>query len=100
VGIVVRVGFNTTKGAMLRDVAFPKPITHFTFYQDSLRFIYVLFFIAMLGFIVCFIFLYNQGKKPDDIIMLCLDLFTIIIPPALPAALMIGTIFAVKRLKT
>lgn len=42
-------GFNTTKGALIRSMLFPKPIG-FKFYRDSVRFIGVLAGIAVLGF--------------------------------------------------
>jgi len=45
------LGFNTTKGALIRSMLFPKPIG-FKFYRDSVRFIGVLSGIAGLGF--CF----------------------------------------------
>lgn len=43
------VGFNTTKGALVRSMLFPKPIG-FKFYRDSIRFILVLAGLAGLGF--------------------------------------------------
>ncbi len=45
------LGFNTTKGALIRSMLFPKPIG-FKFYRDSVRFIGVLAAIAGIGF--CF----------------------------------------------
>ena len=39
------------------------------------------------------------GVPPSQIILKGLDLFTIIIAPALPIALTVGVIFAVNRLK-
>ncbi|CAG8790830.1 10225_t:CDS:2, partial [Acaulospora morrowiae] len=39
--MVVRTGFNTTKGALIRSMLFPKP-NEFKFYRDSFRFIGVL----------------------------------------------------------
>ena len=50
VGMVVRTGFNTTKGALVRSMLFPKPMG-FKFYRDSFRFIGVLAGIAGLGFL-------------------------------------------------
>lgn len=44
------LGFNTTKGALIRSMLFPKPMG-FKFYRDSIRFIGVLACIAGLGFI-------------------------------------------------
>lgn len=44
-------GFNTTKGALIRSMLFPKPMG-FKFYRDSIRFIGVLAGVAVIGF--CF----------------------------------------------
>jgi cation-transporting ATPase 13A2 len=49
--LVVRTGFTTTKGALVRSMLFPKPMG-FKFYRDSIRFIMVLTGIAGLGFCV------------------------------------------------
>lgn len=43
------LGFNTTKGALVRSMLFPKPMG-FKFYRDSMRFIAFLAGIAGLGF--------------------------------------------------
>ena len=50
-GLVVRTSFNTTKGALVRSMLFPKPMG-FKFYRDSMRFITVLAGIAGLGFLI------------------------------------------------
>jgi len=47
--MVVRTGFNTTKGALVRSMLFPKP-SGFRFYRDSFRYISVMGVIAGLGF--------------------------------------------------
>lgn len=51
VGLILRTGFDTTKGALIRSMLFPKPMG-FKFYRDSLRFIGVLAGIACAGFII------------------------------------------------
>lgn len=51
IGLVVRTAFNTTKGALVRSMLFPKPMG-FKFYRDSMRFIAVLAGIAGLGFLI------------------------------------------------
>lgn len=47
--VVVRTGFSTAKGEMVRSILFPKPMSGFKFYQDALRFVIFLFFTAALG---------------------------------------------------
>ena len=52
--IVMRTGFLTTKGALVRSMLFPKP-SGFKFYRDSFRYIAVMGMVALLGFIASFI---------------------------------------------
>lgn len=96
--LVVRTGFNTTKGALVRSMMFPKP-SGFKFYRDSFRYIAVMAGIAMVGFTGSFINFVRLGLAWHLIIVRALDLITIVVPPALPATLTIGTNFALSRLK-
>ncbi|KIK67306.1 hypothetical protein GYMLUDRAFT_69495 [Collybiopsis luxurians FD-317 M1] len=96
--LVVRTGFDTTKGALVRSMLFPKPVG-FKFYRDSMRFIAVLAGIALLGFSVSAIQFVRIGLKWQTILIRALDLITVVVPPALPATLSIGTSFAIGRLK-
>lgn len=96
--LVVRTGFNTTKGALVRSMLFPKP-SGFKFYRDSFRYISVMAGIAGVGFIASFISFIRLGLAWHLIIVRALDLITIVVPPALPATLTIGTNFALSRLK-
>lgn len=96
--MVVRTGFNTTKGALVRSMLFPKP-SGFKFYRDSFRYISVMAGIAMIGFIASFINFIHFGLAWHLIVVRALDLITIVVPPALPATLTIGTNFALSRLK-
>ena len=96
--IVVRTGFNTTKGALVRSMLFPKP-SGFKFYRDSFKYISVMAGIAGLGFVVSFINFVRLQLAWHLILVRALDLITIVVPPALPATLTIGTNFALSRLK-
>ena len=96
--MVVRTGFNTTKGALVRSMLFPKP-SGFKLYRDSFRYISVMGGIAAVGFIASFINFVKLGLAWHLIIVRALDLITIVVPPALPATLTIGTNFALSRLK-
>ena len=96
--MVVRTGFNTTKGALVRSMLFPKP-SGFKFYRDSFRYISVMGGVAAVGFVVSFINFVKLGLAWHLIVVRALDLITIVVPPALPATLTIGTQFALNRLK-
>lgn len=96
--LVVRTGFNTTKGALVRSMLFPKP-SGFKFYRDSFRYISVMGGVATIGFIASFINFIKLGLAWHLIVVRALDLITIVVPPALPATLTIGTNFALSRLK-
>jgi len=96
--LTVRTGFNTTKGALVRSMLFPKP-SGFKFYQNSFRYISVMGGIALVGFTASFINFMKLGLAWHLIIVRALDLITIVVPPALPATLTIGTNFAISRLR-
>ncbi|SCV73478.1 BQ2448_7404 [Microbotryum intermedium] len=96
--MVVRTGFNTTKGALVRSMLFPKPFG-FAFYRDSFRFIGVLAIVAVLGFMASSVNFIKLGISWSVIVIRALDLVTIVVPPALPATMSIGTSFAISRLR-
>lgn len=97
--LVVRTGFDTTKGALVRSMLFPKP-SGFSFYRDSFRYISVMGGVAVLGFITSFINFIRLELAWHLIVVRALDLITIVVPPALPATLTIGINFALNRLKS
>ncbi|KZT54211.1 Ca-transporting ATPase [Calocera cornea HHB12733] len=97
-GMVVRTGFSTTKGALIRSMLFPKPMG-FKFYRDSMRFIGVLACIAGLGFMASSVKFIELGVPWSTMCVRALDLITIVVPPALPATLSIGTSFSIGRLR-
>jgi cation-transporting P-type ATPase 13A2 len=97
--MVVRTSFNTTKGSLVRSMLFPKP-SGFKFYRDSFRYIKIMALVAMLGFIASFVNFIRLQLEWHLIIVRALDLITIVVPPALPATLTIGTNFALRRLKS
>ncbi|KAL8805919.1 MAG: hypothetical protein Q9182_001700 [Xanthomendoza sp. 2 TL-2023] len=52
--IVARTGFNTTKGALVRSMLFPKP-SGFKFYKDAFRYVSVMAAVAAVGFVASFV---------------------------------------------
>lgn len=96
--MVVRTGFSTTKGSLVRSMVFPKP-TNFKFYRDSFKYIGFMTIIALLGFSISCIRFIQIGLDKKIMIFRALDIITIVVPPALPATLTIGSNFALGRLK-
>ena len=94
----MRTGFETAKGDLIRSILFPKPIG-FKFYRDSIRFVSILFCIAAMGMCYC-VYVFVRREAPVRMVILrCLDIITIVVPPALPAAMTVGTFYAQNRLK-
>lgn len=97
--MVLKTGFSTTKGSLVRSMLFPKP-TGFKFYEDSFKYIGFMTLIAFVGFIYSTYNFIQLGLSKRIMILRALDIITIVVPPALPATLTIGTTFAVNRLKS
>jgi cation-transporting P-type ATPase 13A2 len=96
--LVIRTAFVTTKGNLVRDILYPKP-SKFKFYEDSLKFVFGMGMIALVGFAATFKYMLDQNFSTANIVDRCLNLITITVPPALPAAMTAGTAFAVSRLR-
>uniref|UniRef100_A0A8C8EER7 Cation-transporting ATPase n=1 Tax=Otus sunia TaxID=257818 RepID=A0A8C8EER7_9STRI len=94
--VVLRTGFSTAKGDLVRSILYPKPM-NFKLYRDALRFLMCLIAFAAIGMIytVC-VFAINGVR---EVVKKALDVITIAVPPALPAALTTGIIYTQRRLK-
>ena len=89
-----RTGFVTTKGALVRDILYPRD-TKFKFYRDSLVFVGFMACFTVVGFCISLPKLMEKNNNTNNLIKKCLDMITITVPPALPAAMSIGVAFAV-----
>ncbi|KAM4651586.1 polyamine-transporting ATPase 13A2 isoform 2-T5 [Discoglossus pictus] len=98
IAVVTRTGFCTVKGNLISSILHPKPVS-FKFYKDSMKFVGVLAVFALIGDIYSIVILIRHKVIVSAIIIRALDLITIIVPPALPAAMTVGTIYAQSRLK-
>uniref|UniRef100_A0A0K0EAT2 Cation-transporting ATPase n=1 Tax=Strongyloides stercoralis TaxID=6248 RepID=A0A0K0EAT2_STRER len=96
--IVLRTGFTTLKGNLVRSIMYPKPIDY-TFTKDLLKFVCFLLCVALVGFTYTIILMILRGSPASKIIIRSLDIITVVVPPALPAAMTIGMISAAQRLK-
>jgi len=96
IGLVIHTGFSTMKGALVRYIIYPKA-PNFSFYTDSYKYILVMFCLSFIGILA--LLLNNESNDTLIIVLKCLDLITITVPPALPACMSIGINFALNRLK-
>ena len=62
--MVMRTGFATTKGSLIRSMLFPKP-SGFKFYRDSFRYISVMGMVAILGFLASCVNFIRLGVSID-----------------------------------
>ena len=92
--LVIRTGYVTTKGALVRDILYPRP-TKFKFYQDSLTFVAAMALVGLLGFAGTLPVLIKLGLGTAKLVDKSLDLITITVPPALPATMSVGVAFAI-----
>ncbi|XP_033335964.2 polyamine-transporting ATPase anne boleyn isoform X1 [Megalopta genalis] len=96
--VVVRTGFDTSKGALVRSIMYPPPVD-FKFEQDSYKFVILLAGIASIGVIYTIVTKVMRGVQGDHIALEALDLITVVVPPALPAAMTVGRLVAQRRLE-
>uniref|UniRef100_A0A4W3IJR9 ATPase 13A3 n=1 Tax=Callorhinchus milii TaxID=7868 RepID=A0A4W3IJR9_CALMI len=96
--VVVRTGFSTAKGQLVRSILYPKP-TDFKLYRDAYLFLLCLVGVAGFGFLYTVVNSALNGVTASTIIIESLDIVTITVPPALPAAMTAGIVYAQRRLK-
>ncbi|NXI44097.1 AT134 ATPase, partial [Galbula dea] len=96
--VVLRTGFNTAKGDLVRSILYPKPM-NFKLYRDALRFLMCLIAFAAIGMVYTVCVFALNGEEAGEVVKKALDVITIAVPPALPAALTTGIIYTQRRLK-
>ncbi|XP_019114526.2 probable cation-transporting ATPase 13A3 isoform X2 [Larimichthys crocea] len=96
--VVIRTGFSTEKGQLVRSILYPKP-TDFKLYRDAYLFLLCLVGVAGIGFIYTIVLSVMNKVPAKTIIIESLDIVTITVPPALPAAMTAGIVYAQRRLK-
>lgn len=97
--MVIRTGFDTFKGFLIRQIIFPPPLK-FKFYEDSIKYILFLSCLAFGGLLyTLYCSIIRHKSSAFEVFMNCCDLVTVVVPPALPAILVISTSAAISRLK-
>ncbi|XP_051029705.1 polyamine-transporting ATPase 13A2 isoform X2 [Phodopus roborovskii] len=92
-------GFCTAKGGLVSSILHPRPIS-FKFYKHSMKFVAALSVLALLGTVYSIFILYRSRVPVNEIVIRALDLVTVVVPPALPAAMTVCTLYAQSRLRT
>ncbi|GAA6107235.1 cation-transporting ATPase 13A2 isoform X1 [Tachysurus ichikawai] len=98
IAVVTQTGFFTAKGDLISSILYPQPV-NFRFYADAIKFLLFLGVLALIGTVYSIVVLYRSNTTWGKLVIRSLDIITIIVPPALPAALTTGTIYAQQRLK-
>ncbi|XP_056421368.1 probable cation-transporting ATPase 13A4 [Hyla sarda] len=96
--VVLRTGFNTTKGDMVRSILYPKPL-NFKLHRDVKWFFIFLGILAIIGILYAVIIFAQRQVSAWRIIVEALVLLTSAICPIIPAALTVGILYARSRLK-
>jgi cation-transporting ATPase 13A3/4/5 len=96
--MIKNTGFLTTKGSLIRDILYPKEVK-FRFYTDGLKFVAIMAVVAILINVATIPKQREVGVTPAILLDRTLDMIFITVPPAIPAALSCGVVFAITRLK-
>uniref|UniRef100_A0A8C2UV11 Polyamine-transporting ATPase 13A2 n=1 Tax=Chinchilla lanigera TaxID=34839 RepID=A0A8C2UV11_CHILA len=96
--VVTQTGFCTAKGGLVSSILHPRPI-NFKFYKHSMKFVAALSVLALLGTIYSIFVLHRNRVPVNEIVIRALDLVTVVVPPALPAAMTVCTLYAQGRLR-
>lgn len=97
-GLVVRVGFQTLKGGLIREILFQDTV-QFDFVNESYYFVGGMVLVAIVGFLFTIPSFIEHHYTLEATILRLLDLFTTAVPPALPAVLTSGIIYSIARLR-
>ncbi|XP_065334220.1 polyamine-transporting ATPase 13A3-like [Cloeon dipterum] len=96
--VVTNTSFMTAKGELVRSILYPPPVD-FKFDSDLLKFLLFLAFVASFGLVYTIVLKIIKGAPWTDIVIKALDIVTITVPPALPAAMTVARLNAQTRLQ-
>ncbi|XP_077472080.1 polyamine-transporting ATPase 13A3-like isoform X2 [Stigmatopora argus] len=96
--LVVRTGFRTEKGQLVRSILYPRP-TDFKLHRDAMRFMLCMGAAAAVGFAVAVVFDVRNQVPVAYLVFNSLNLLTVALCPILPLTLTVGLYEAQRRLK-
>lgn len=99
-GLVTRTGFHTQKGKLVRGILFPQVASKETRrrIRDVMLYVGALTVVALMCVVWYALYGTATGVSTYLIVTRCLDVMTILVPPALPLALTVGIGLGIKRL--
>ncbi|XP_070314870.1 polyamine-transporting ATPase 13A2 isoform X2 [Odocoileus virginianus] len=97
--VVTQTGFCTAKGVLVSSILHPRPLS-FKFYKHSVKFVAALSVVALLGTVYSIVILLRNQVPLGEIVIRALDVVTVAVPPALPAAMTMCTLYAQSRLES
>lgn len=97
-GIVIRTGYSTSKGRLVRSIMYPKPID-FAFTRDTLKFVGFLSLVSLIGFVYAAILMILRNRNISNILIKSFDIVTIVVPPFLPVAMTVGKFYFIFERK-
>lgn len=98
VALVKATGFASTKGQMVKGMLLITD-AQFTFYVDAIKFLGVMLLVALVCVAMTVKPMIDQEYAYGEMAFRLLDILTIAVPPALPAALTASVMFSLDRLK-
>jgi len=98
IAMVKSTGFQSTKGQMVKSMMLINQAA-FSFYIDAIKFLAVMLLIGLICVGITVKPMMDQNFAPADMWLRLLDIITIAVPPALPAALSSSVLFSLSRLK-
>ncbi|XP_078521769.1 putative cation-transporting ATPase 13A4 [Lissotriton helveticus] len=96
--VVLRTGFNTAKGDLVRSILYPRPL-NFKLHRDTIRAFLFIGCLGVVGTIYTLTIATAKGASMHRVIIDAFLVLTSAFSPAIPAALAAGTITAQRRLK-
>ncbi|XP_056421384.1 probable cation-transporting ATPase 13A5 [Hyla sarda] len=96
--VVLKTGFNTAKGDLVRSILYSKPL-NFKLHREVLKVLIGLMVLSVIGVIYTIVISSINGATARDLIIMALIMGTVAVPVSLPPALTICTLYSQTRLK-
>ncbi|KAM4694337.1 putative cation-transporting ATPase 13A4 [Discoglossus pictus] len=96
--VVLKTGFNTEKGDLVKAILYDKPI-NVKLQRDALRFLFILIGIAVFGASYTAYAYTQSGASVRETVLMSLLMLTIAVNSAIPASLTLALVYAQTRLK-